>query len=50
MKLFGIGKAPFNRFLAPSVNIFPLVRVSMAVDAVIMFLPDVASDYLGEIC
>ena len=49
MQLLGIGKASFNRFLAPSVYLLSLFRVAVAVDPVFMVLPDVPGNYFGEV-
>ena len=49
MQLFGIGKAAFNGLLAPSVDLLSLFRVTVAVDPVLVVLPDVSGNYFGEV-
>jgi len=47
VQLFGISKAALYLFLPPAIDILSLFSVAMAVDLVLMVLPDVANDYFG---
>jgi len=49
MELFGVGKAALYGFLASPVNLLALLGVAMAVDTVLMILPDVAGNCFCEV-
>jgi hypothetical protein len=49
VQLFGVRKAPLNRFLPPLADPLSPFFIPMLYDLFLLFLPDVAGDHFGAV-